>query len=84
MSKNIRVADVELESVLGEGAFGIVYKAKIGGSRVAVKRVRQTAKGAPDATEELEMELRIQKHLRHPNLVMLYGIIIFTRWHCDQ
>eukprot|EP00958_Prasinococcus_capsulatus_P014174 scaffold1483_cov379-Prasinococcus_capsulatus_cf.AAC.6 len=73
LSKNIRVADVELESVLGEGAFGIVYKAKIGGSRVAVKRVRQTAKGAPDATEELEMELRIQKHLRHPNLVMLYG-----------
>ena len=41
--------------------------------QVAVKRVRKTVKGAADATEELEMELNIQKHLRHPNLVMLYG-----------
>lgn len=70
-----RVGDLILATnnfsdVLGEGRFGCVYRADLGGNRMgAVKRLRQV-----DSTlfgKELSILLRVP---RHPNIVNLLGI----------
>ncbi|KAM0047771.1 putative protein kinase RLK-Pelle-WAK-LRK10L-1 family [Helianthus debilis subsp. tardiflorus] len=56
---------------LGAGGFGAVYYGKLQDSReVAVKRLYgENRKG----TQQFVNEVRILRHLQHPNLVLLYG-----------
>ncbi|KAJ3694440.1 hypothetical protein LUZ60_009920 [Juncus effusus] len=56
---------------LGDGGFGTVYKGKLrDGRTVAVKRLY---KNSYRRVEQFLNEVEILSHLRHPNLVTLYG-----------
>jgi len=63
--------------VLGRGGFGVVVAASLHGKAVAVK----TPRTYPDEDfsshmDEFFNELRILRHVRHPNLVLFHGALI--------
>eukprot|EP00929_Paragymnodinium_shiwhaense_P065395 TRINITY_DN3278_c0_g1_i3.p1 TRINITY_DN3278_c0_g1~~TRINITY_DN3278_c0_g1_i3.p1 ORF type:complete len:1193 (-),score=232.10 TRINITY_DN3278_c0_g1_i3:231-3809(-) len=65
------------EELLGAGTFGVVVASKFHGTTVAVKLMRSasdacTAKALPT----LATELRILRHVRHPNIVLFHGACI--------
>ncbi|CAM9119903.1 unnamed protein product, partial [Ectocarpus fasciculatus] len=61
---------------IGEGTYGVVYKAKdrITGMIVALKRIRLEAEdeGIPSTAIR---EISLLKELRHPNIVRLYDVV---------
>merc|ERR1711981_1255300 len=69
LSDNIPVLkDVEIGKVIGEGAFGEVYKAKWNNIDVALK----STKG--EDLQDFQNELQIMLDLRHPNILSFYGL----------
>jgi serine/threonine-protein kinase CTR1 len=63
---------LDLENVLGTGAFGIVYKAKWRGATVAVKQLKGID---AENLEHFKREARIMHKIgNHPNIVRLCGI----------
>lgn len=54
---------------LGGGRYGDVFMAKLNGSEIACKRMKNTS-----GTSELEKEVRILVRLKHPNIVTFFGI----------
>ncbi|DBA00609.1 TPA: hypothetical protein N0F65_007738 [Lagenidium giganteum] len=70
--KPIRMKDLELGEVLGEGAFGKVYKGRWQHRRVAVKvLIRQDL--SPEIIKDFEAEINIMSILHHPNVCQLLG-----------
>eukprot|EP00930_Biecheleria_cincta_P055557 TRINITY_DN41872_c0_g1_i1.p1 TRINITY_DN41872_c0_g1~~TRINITY_DN41872_c0_g1_i1.p1 ORF type:complete len:776 (+),score=119.72 TRINITY_DN41872_c0_g1_i1:109-2436(+) len=68
-------AHVELmPTIVGRGKFGIVVEAAYGGTPVAVKI--PGGKLLAPALSELGNELRVLRHLRHPNIVSLHGACV--------
>ena len=63
---------------VAEGGFGIVYRALINDTTVAVKelKINEAEEGADDALAEFQIEVYIMSCLRHPCLVGLYGICV--------
>ncbi|CAE8717555.1 unnamed protein product [Polarella glacialis] len=63
---------MEPSSMLGAGGFGIVMEGEYNGTRVAVK--------IPKSDSKIEFpllnELRLLRHLRHPNIVLFFGACI--------
>ena len=56
---------------VGEGTYGVVYKAddKVTGDVVALKRVRFDAEGDEGVPSTALREIAILKEMRHPNVV---------------
>ncbi|KAI9982943.1 hypothetical protein PInf_006747 [Phytophthora infestans] len=70
--QNVDMADVVVGRVIGEGAFGKVFKASWKGRDVAVKvLIRQNL--SADVVREFETEVKIMSILHHPNICMLLG-----------
>lgn len=70
--QNVDMADVIIGRVIGEGAFGKVFKASWKGRDVAVKvLIRQNL--SADVVREFETEVKIMSFLHHPNICMLLG-----------
>lgn len=70
--QNVNMADVSLGRVIGEGAFGKVFKAVWKNCHVAVKvLIRQDL--TADVVREFETEVKIMSFLHHPNICMLLG-----------
>ncbi|MBV9952678.1 MAG: protein kinase [Acidimicrobiia bacterium] len=63
-----------LEQVLGEGAFGTVYRSVQPGidREVAVKVIRAELAGDPEFVRRFEAEAQLVAHLEHPHIVPLY------------
>ncbi|CAE8642164.1 unnamed protein product [Polarella glacialis] len=63
-------------TVLGTGGFGAVLEAELGGTMVAVKTTIHSL--FRDAASEgvLLGELRVLRHIRHPNVVLFFGAYI--------
>eukprot|EP01041_Mallomonas_annulata_P000282 gene282-508_t len=61
---------------IGEGTYGVVYKAKdrLSGQIIALKRIRLEAEdeGIPSTAIR---EISLLKELRHPNIVRLYDVV---------
>ena len=59
----------EIGDVLGSGAFGVVVQAhdKVTGENVAIKRVENAFRN-PLESKRLLREVKILKHLKHPNV----------------
>jgi hypothetical protein len=55
---------------LGEGGFGAVYKGKLSGHEIAVKRLSKCSK---QGLEEFKTEIQLISKLQHRNLVKLLG-----------
>eukprot|EP01101_Sappina_pedata_P013016 TRINITY_DN9327_c0_g1_i1.p1 TRINITY_DN9327_c0_g1~~TRINITY_DN9327_c0_g1_i1.p1 ORF type:complete len:1050 (-),score=229.93 TRINITY_DN9327_c0_g1_i1:59-3151(-) len=70
----IDFTQLQMGPMLGEGAFGIVYRAELWGMDVAVKKIKESSNLFPIA--ELTNEIALLKTLRHPNCVLFLG---FTR-----
>ncbi|ELP86336.1 carbon catabolite-derepressing protein kinase, putative [Entamoeba invadens IP1] len=74
-SIDLRREDLEIDTendFLGEGSFGIVYKARLKGSVVAVKVPKDEISREVLASFRKEMELMKQSH--SPNVVLFIGI----------
>lgn len=70
--ESIDLKDLALERVIGEGAFGKVYKGMWRHKPVAVKvLLHQDLR--PDVVREFETEVQIMSVLNHPNICMLLG-----------
>jgi serine/threonine protein kinase len=71
----------QIESELGEGSFGSVYRAKdkFLNRMVAIKSVRLDTAPDRDLQEEMRnrflREARVAAQLRHPNIVTIYDIV---------
>lgn len=63
--------------ILGSGSFGVVVLASLHGSKVAVKVPRSSVNGSTAwHLPSLGNELRILRHVRHPNVVLFHGACI--------
>lgn len=73
-----------LESVLGEGALGTVYRATDTrfGRTVTVKVLHPDLARDPDVRVRFESEARIQAGLNHPNVASVYDFIVEERQLC--
>lgn len=70
--ESIDISDLALDKVIGEGAFGKVYKGTWKNKAVAVKvLLHQDLR--PDVVSEFETEVQIMSVLNHPNICMLLG-----------
>lgn len=56
--------------MIGEGAYGKVYKCKLDHTLVAIKALRPDACGRK---EEFMREIEVLSHFRHPHIVLLLG-----------
>ncbi|CAG8599073.1 11848_t:CDS:2, partial [Ambispora gerdemannii] len=65
----------EIGSPLGEGKFGRVYLAreKSSGYIIALKILFKRELHAANVEKQLRREVEIQSHLRHPNILRLFG-----------
>jgi len=71
--------DLSTENVLGQGAFGVVYRGIYNGAPVAVKLSRTELSGEDlRHFRQLANEIRLSRQGRHPNLVLFYGAILDT------
>ncbi|CAI5700425.1 unnamed protein product [Peronospora effusa] len=70
--QNVDMANVIIGRVIGEGAFGKVFKASWKGQNVAVKVLIRKNLSA-DVVREFETEVKIMSFLHHPNICMLLG-----------
>ncbi|MCA2980074.1 MAG: protein kinase [Myxococcaceae bacterium] len=69
-----RVNDYEVQSVLGSGAMGIVYRAQhvVIGKPAALKVLKHDYAGDPDRVNQLVREARTVNAIRHPGIVEVF------------
>ena len=72
-----------LDEKIGEGTFGLCYRATYGSMKVAIKEIETAS-----LDEEIIKEAKILQSLRHPNLPLLLGVcfekspfLIVTTYH---
>eukprot|EP01104_Vermistella_antarctica_P006481 TRINITY_DN17181_c0_g1_i1.p1 TRINITY_DN17181_c0_g1~~TRINITY_DN17181_c0_g1_i1.p1 ORF type:complete len:353 (+),score=70.47 TRINITY_DN17181_c0_g1_i1:311-1369(+) len=74
---HINYDDMIIESVIGHGNFGEVYKADYFGTEVAVKRIlefQDADEYGVDMEKYIEREVANLKGMRHPNIVLFIGV----------
>lgn len=69
------LTDFDIGKPLGKGKFGNVYLARERGSKflVALKVLFKTAITQLNNEHQVRREIEIQSHLRHPNILRMYG-----------
>lgn len=67
--------EYEIEATLGEGAMGVVYRARHTklGRRVAIKVIAPSMGGDPQALGRFEREAKVLASLHHPHVVDVYA-----------
>ncbi|VDL89964.1 unnamed protein product, partial [Schistocephalus solidus] len=67
--------DFDIGKNLGKGRFGSVYLAREKRSRFvfSLKIMSKLHFSTPETMQQLQREIEIQSHLKHPNIVRLYG-----------
>ena len=81
----IRHADLDFKEKIGEGAYGDVYRGYLWGQEVAIKQIRLdggTGQADEETVREFRREMKIMKHLRHPNVVEFLGACISEQSLC--
>jgi aurora kinase len=73
--KEWKLADFDIGKPLGRGKFGNVYLAREKNSKyiVALKVLFKSQLQKAGVEHQLRREIEIQSHLRHPNILRLYG-----------
>ena len=84
-----RVRGYEVVETIGEGAFGVVYRARQSGVErdVAIKVIRSEFANEPEFIRRFEAEAQLVARLEHPFIAPLYdywrepnGAFLVTRW----
>ena len=67
---------LQVETLIGEGGIGVVYKAKFRSAPVALKLIKTPEFMAMDdmELERFQAEAYLMSRLRHPNLVLIMGV----------
>lgn len=74
-AETIAFSELELGDELGRGGFGVVCEALWqGATQVAVKQL--LGRLTPDLLEEFQRETNVHAGLRHPNIILLYGVCV--------
>lgn len=68
--RDLKMDEIEVDSLLGKGGFGKVYKGSFRGTVVAVKRIKHDGSALTENGESLEALL--SKNVNHPNIVKTY------------
>lgn len=73
--KKWRLSDFDIGKPLGRGKFGCVYLARERSAKyiVALKVLFKSQLSKAGVEHQLRREIEIQSHLRHPNILRLYG-----------
>lgn len=69
----IDAADLDISDLIGEGAFGVVHKARWRSMDVALKFMRPGIESVDILTAEFDHEVKVLRALRHRNIVFFYG-----------
>lgn len=75
----IESKDIVYLEKIGSGAFGDVYRGRVFGQEVALKKIRsnRTVGGFVDAdSTEYIKEVEIMRNIRHPNILELLGVCV--------
>jgi len=66
----------EIETLLGEGGMGAVYRAKdrLVGETVALKRLGAPLRGKDESLEMFRSEVRLARKVTHPNVVRIHDL----------
>ncbi|CAE8646189.1 unnamed protein product, partial [Polarella glacialis] len=64
------------EVILGQGGFGMVVQGELGGTKVAVKKSKPETFRDHSIDGPFVTELRILRHIRHPNVVLFFGAYV--------
>ncbi|KAD3337540.1 hypothetical protein E3N88_33060 [Mikania micrantha] len=67
--------DMVLDDKIGEGSFGVVYRADWNGEDVAVKTLSLEQDFHPESINEFWREVAIMRRLQHPNIVLFMGVV---------
>lgn len=77
---------LNIQSKVGDGAFGEVFRGRLWGTDVAIKKLK-SEQLTPQILQELKQEIAILSTLRHPNVLLYIGactkppnICIVTEW----
>eukprot|EP00884_Botryococcus_braunii_P009555 jgi/Botrbrau1/18600/Bobra.0367s0041.2 len=68
----INTSDIQLEEVIGRGAYGKVFRGRWRGAPVAVKSISFN-KDDRGALQQSQWEAVLSEHLRHPNVVQTFA-----------
>ncbi|EFC41826.1 predicted protein [Naegleria gruberi] len=77
----IGLDQVHIEKKIGEGGAGFVYKGKWNHNTVAIKCLRVEGSESEFLSDEIEREATHLSKLRHPNVLMFYGISVTPQKH---
>ncbi|KAJ8522347.1 hypothetical protein ON010_g17713 [Phytophthora cinnamomi] len=80
-SLHVDFKELQIEEMIGQGAFGTVHRAKWRGTAVAVK-ILVCQYLTADILEEFEAEVQIMSILRHPNICLLMGACLEPPTRC--
>lgn len=72
---NVPFDQILIESQLGTGNFGVVYKAYYKGKHLALKKLL-VQRSTPKVIEDFRNELDILSVLTHPNIVQFLGAVL--------
>ncbi|CAH8528620.1 unnamed protein product [Heterobilharzia americana] len=69
------IGDIDIGRKLGEGRFGSVYLAREKASRfvIALKILSKCRLTTQELMKQVQREIEIQSHLKHPNIVRMYS-----------
>jgi serine/threonine protein kinase len=70
----IDINEIELNKVISQGGFSLVYNGIFRGTYVAVKKIFDP-NITQDLLDELNNELKMLARLRHPNIVLIMGVV---------
>jgi len=79
LARGTRVSVYRIESVLGEGGMGVVYRAwdEAVGRPVALKCLHTNLAGDPDIRRRFAREARVLRSYSHPNVIQVFDFVEF-------
>ncbi|KAL4451158.1 hypothetical protein ABPG74_021480 [Tetrahymena malaccensis] len=72
--QEIEFKDLEIRDAISQGGFSIVHKGKYKGCDVAIKKIFNP-NITQDVLDEINNEVNMLATLRHPNIILLMGIV---------
>lgn len=79
LARGTRISVYRIESVLGEGGMGVVYRAwdEAVGRAVAIKCLHTNLAGDPDIRRRFAREARVLRSYQHPSVIQVFDFVEF-------